>query len=363
MSGTITKQEEPGSHGTSGKTRQDQTQEGFVIGRVVAEHKERYIVSTSAEEYEAEIMGNLRYTAKNREDFPAVGDWVGLATYDHNFAIIHHVLPRSSLIKRQIAGKQTDIQVIAANVDTAFIMVAADRDFSLNRIERYLTICNESRVIPVILIGKADLAEDFKIAEMEAGILQRMGNIQVISVSNQTQEGYEEINRMIQEGKTYCMLGSSGVGKSTLLNNLSGKAIMKTGSVSGSTHKGKHVTSHRELVLLPGGGFLIDNPGMREIGMTDTGDGLEITFDRINSLAQSCRFANCTHINETGCSVLKALENGELDGATYENYCKLRREKEYFETTIAEKRREEKIFSKMVKSYYKKDIRGKRDKN
>jgi ribosome biogenesis GTPase len=342
---------------------QNQNPEGFLKGRVVAEHKERYIVRTGTEEYEAEITGNLRFTAKNREDFPAVGDWVGMITYDHNFAIIHYVLPRSSLIKRQTAGKQTEIQVIAANVDTAFIMVAADRDFNLNRIERYLTICNSSHIEPVILISKADLVGERTIIEMRASILQRVGNIPVLAVSNQSEDGTNELKEVIREGKTYCMLGSSGVGKSTLLNNLSGKEIMKTGSLSGSTHKGKHVTSHRELVLLPEGGFLIDNPGMREIGMADTEEGLEMTFDQINNLAQNCRYANCTHINETGCTVLEALENGELDTATYENYCKLKREKEYFETTNAEKRRKEKIFSKMVKSYYKKDIRGKRDKN
>ena len=338
---------------------QNQNPEGFVKGRVVAEHKERYIVRTETEEYEAEITGNLRFTAKNREDFPAVGDWVGLTTYDHNFAIIHSVLPRSSLIKRQTAGKKTDIQVIAANVDTAFIMVSADRDFNLNRIERYLTICNSSHIEPVILISKADLVEEGTTIEMRESIFQRIGNIPVLAVSSQSEDGIKELKKIIREGKTYCMLGSSGVGKSTLMNNLSGKAIMKTDSVSGSTHKGKHVTSHRELVILPGGGFLIDNPGMREIGIADTENGLEITFDKISILAKSCRYMDCTHTNETGCSVLEALGRGELDSATYDNYRKLLREREHYETTEAEKRRKDKIFGKMVKSYFQMKTREK----
>lgn len=327
----------------------------FEIGRVISEHKERYIVKSETGEFEAEITGNLRFSAKSRVDFPAVGDWVALSTFDSDFAIIHKILPRFSTISRQAVGQFGEIQIIATNIDYALLVQAIDRDFNINRLERYLTICFSSKVSPLIVLTKTDLINEKEKAEIVGSINQRIENIPVFAISNETQDGYEALKVIIEKGKTFCMLGSSGVGKSTLVNNLSGKGIMRTDSISQSTSKGRHVTSHRELIVLENGGILIDNPGMREVGIVDTAYGLETTFDKIFGLAQSCKFKDCTHTNETGCFVLKSLENGELDKSSYENFLKMEKEKSHFESSIVERRKKEKEFGKMMKNY-KKDI-------
>lgn len=325
----------------------------FEIGRVISEHKERYIVKTEKGEPEAEITGYLRFSAKNREDFPAVGDWVALITYDPDFAIIHGILPRSSVITRQAVGKFGEIQIIAANIDYALLVQAADRDFNINRLERYLTICNSSGVSPIIVLSKIDLAGEHRTAEIVENIKARIKNVPVIAISNETQNGYDKMMAVIEKGKTYCMLGSSGVGKSTLLNNLTGRSVMRTGAISQSSNKGRHVTSHRELTVLENGGILIDNPGMREVGIADSASGLEITFDLIIRYARQCKFKDCTHTSEKGCAVIAAVEKEEIDYASYENYLKMEREKAYFESSVVERRKKDKDFGKMLKNYKK----------
>lgn len=329
---------------------------GLEVGRVIAEHKERYVVKTITTECEAEITGNMRFSANSREDFPAVGDWVALTTYDSSFAIIHKVLPRFSVIKRQAVGQFGEIQIIATNIDYAFLVQAADRDFNVNRLERYLTICNSSKVSPIIVLTKIDLIPGQQVSEIMDHIKARIPEVPVYAISNESQQGYETLTSILQKGKTYCMLGSSGVGKSSLVNNLSGKTIMKTGAISESTHKGKHVTSHRELTILENGGILIDNPGIREVGIADSADGLETTFDQIFSLSKQCKFKDCTHTSETGCAVLDAVEAGEIDKASYENFRKMEKEKAHFESSLAERRKKEKQFGKIYKNY-KKDMK------
>jgi len=333
--------------------RAENSLNNFKTGRVVAEHKERYIVRTATGEYEAEITGNMRFSAKSREDFPAVGDWVALTTYEPDFVIIHKILPRSSIIKRQAVGQFGEIQIIAANIDFAFIVQSVDRDFNINRLERYLTICNSSKVSPVIVLTKTDLIKEHQLIEILKNIKARIKNIPVIAISNETLDGYDTIKTIIEKGRTYCMLGSSGVGKSTLINNLAGATLMRTDTISQSTNKGRHVTSHRELIILENGGILVDNPGMREVGIADTQNGLEFTFDFIVSLSQNCKFKDCTHTIEIGGFVLEAVEKGEIDTASYENYLKMKREKAYFESTVAERRRKEKEFGKIIKNYKK----------
>ncbi len=322
-------------------------------GRVTAEHKERYLVRTITGEFEAEITGHLRYKAESREDFPAVGDWVVISSYDEGLAFIHEVIPRYSIIKRQAVGRHGDIQVIASNIDYAFIVQAADRDFNINRLERYLTICHASRVIPVIILSKTDLISATDLESIVESIRNRIPDIHILPFSNESLEGFESIKTFIEKGKTYCLLGSSGVGKSTLVNNLTGNEVMKTGQISHSTQKGRHITSHRELTILANGGIIIDNPGMREVGITDNSEGLEITFDKILALATACKFKDCTHTQETGCRVLDAIEKGEIDWNAYQNYLKMEREKSHFELTLAEKRQKDKAFGKMFKDYKK----------
>ncbi len=338
------------------KLRVENNLSDFEIGRVIAEHKERYIVKTENGEYEAEITGNLRFSAKSRIDFPAVGDWVALTTYDTEFSVIHKALPRLSMITRQAIGQFGEIQIIATNIDYAFLIQAVDRDFSINRLERYLTICYSSKVKPIIVLTKTDLINEQKVNETIDNIKQRIKDIVVFAISNETQDGYEALKMTFEKGKTYCMLGSSGVGKSTLLNNLSGKTLMRTDTISQSTNRGRHVTSHRELIVLDNGGILVDNPGMREVGIADTSSGLETTFDVIIRFSLNCKFKDCTHTNEIGCSVIEAVEKGEIDKKSYENYLKMEREKAHFESTIEEKRKKDKEFAKLIKNY-KKDMK------
>jgi ribosome biogenesis GTPase len=328
----------------------------FEIGRVISEHKERYIVKTEKGELEAEITGNLRFSSNSREDFPAVGDWVALTIHGSDFSIIHSILPRFSVISRPAVGKFGEIQIIATNIDYALLVQAADRDFNINRLERYLTICNSSKVSPIIVLSKIDLIDEHRTSEIVENIKSRIKNVPIIAVSNESQAGYDKITAIIEKGKTYCMLGSSGVGKSTLLNNLSGKSFMRTGSISQSTHKGRHVTSHRELIILENGGILIDNPGMREVGIADSTSGLEITFDLIVRYSQNCKFKNCTHTNEKGCSVIEAVKKGEIDKASYVNYMKMEKEKAHFESSVVERRKKDRDFGIMIKNY-------KKDKN
>lgn len=337
------------------KSRIENNLEDFEIGRVISEHKERYIVKTEKGEFEAEITGNLRFSAKGCEDFPAVGDWVALTIYDSGFSVIHGILPRFSIISRQAVSQFGEVQIIATNIDYAFLIQAVDRDFNINRLERYLTICYSSDVSPIIVLSKTDLIDEQRMNGILNDIKLRIKNVPVIAISNETQNGYEAIKKTIEKGKTYCMLGSSGVGKSTLLNNLSGRTIMRTDTISQSTNKGRHVTSHRELIILENGGILVDNPGMREVGIADTTSGLEITFDKIVSLSQNCKFKDCTHTRETGCSILEAVEKGDIDKNSYENYLKLEREKAHFELTVVEKRKKDKELGKIIKNY-KKDM-------
>jgi ribosome biogenesis GTPase len=335
------------------KHRKEQKLDSFDVGRIISEHKERYIVKTVEKEYEAEIIGNLRFSAHSRSDFPAVGDWVAISFYDEDKALIHNVFPRNSIIERQAVGKQGEIQIIATNVDFALIIQSVDRDFNINRIERYLTICNTARVEPMIILNKIDLVSESELSQLIDTVKARIKHVPLLTISNKSQEGLHILKEQIVKGKTYCLLGSSGVGKSTLMNNLTGRQLMKTNTISTSTSKGRHITSHRELVVLNNGGILIDNPGMREVGIAESQDGLEKTFETILALAVDCKFKDCTHRSELDCAVLNALENGDLDSDSYNNYLKMDRENQFFESTIAERRKKDKDFGKMVKSFKK----------
>ena len=346
--------EDLGYSSKMGKYRIEQNSKSFEIGRIISEHKERYVVKTDKNEFTAEITGNLRFSASDRSGFPVVGDWVTISVFNNKQAIIHKIISRKNLLERQSAGKPGEKQPIAANIDVAFIMQSADRDFNLNRLERYLTICYSAKVKPVIILGKTDLISETETKDLLKRLKDRIGNLPVIAISNHTKAGYEKLQTVLKKGKTYCFLGSSGVGKSTLINNLAGKEIMKTLTISLSTKKGRHATSHRELIVLGSGGVLIDNPGMREIGIADATGGLELTFDTIFSLSADCKFTDCTHTHEKGCAVLAAIENGKLDRATYNNYLKIEKENLRFKMSVAEKRRRDKAFVKMCKEGMKK---------
>ncbi len=325
----------------------------YTLARVVTEHKDRYVVMTETGLLEAEVIGKLRYAATSRADFPAVGDWVDLLIYDDS-AIIFNVLPRKSVIERPAVGSHGEKQIIAANVDVALIVQAVDRDFNLNRIERYLAIIKTTDADPVVVLSKIDLVSAIELDSLIKAIHERLPSVKVVAISNTTPDGIAQLTGLFREGVTYCLLGSSGVGKSSLINNLTGKKNMHTQQLSESTQKGLHTTTHRELQVIPGGGILIDNPGMREVGTLSSDEGLESAFETISAYQGNCKFKDCTHTSEPGCAVIEAVEKGEVSQNAYANYLKMERERSHFEATEAERRRKGKELSKLVKRMKKK---------
>jgi len=313
----------------------------FQIARVIAKYKEVYKIKDADGEYLAKITGKQIFKASTREDYPAVGDWVAFASIDKESAIIHNIFPRRTIMKRKYCGKN-ESQIIATNVDVAYIIESIDRDYNLNRFERYFAIAMDGGIKPAIILNKIDLISKDELGSKLLQIKTRFKDVDIISISAMTNEGLDELKRHILSGKTYCFLGSSGVGKSSLINKLIGSSKIKTGDVSSHSGRGKHITTAREMYFLEKGGIVIDNPGMREIGMTDTNAGIDDLFDEIGSLSKKCKFKNCTHINELGCEVLNALKSGNLDDDRYSNYIHLKKETEYYEMTELGKREKEK---------------------
>lgn len=324
--------------------------EGFMLSRVIIEHRERYTIQSEDGVFTAEITGNLRYSAASRLDFPAVGDWVKAMQVDEETAIILEILPRFSILQRQAIGQHGESQIIATNIDGAFIVQSVGHDFNLNRLERYLTICLAAGIQPYIILTKIDLADQETVTSYLKQINDRVKDVPLIAVSNITHQGVATLTTRLKPYYTYCFLGSSGVGKSTLVNGLLGDTHLKTKEVSEATAKGRHTTSHRELIMLPNQSVIIDTPGMRELGMTDQAGGLEQTYEIIQDLAMECRFKDCSHTEEEGCAVLAAMENDSLDPALYENYMKLQREQAHYSATIKEKREKNKQQGKLYKS-------------
>lgn len=329
------------------------------MARVIKEHKELYDIQNEKGIYKAEITGNFRFMAEARSDFPAVGDWVEATIFDENQAIIHKILPRFSLLERQTVGAYGEKQLIASNIDKAFIVQAVDRDFNLNRLERYFVIVHNGGVAPVILLNKVDLISKRELNEIQEEVSSRLPNSLIFKTSTVFKDGLSELMTFLQKGKTYCFLGSSGVGKSTIVNCLLGEERLNTNEISDATSKGKHTTSRRELMLLEHGSILIDTPGMREIGMTDTNSGMEMTFNAIVELGKRCKFTNCTHTDEPGCQILEAINDGLISLEELANYKKLERQSARFSESIAEKRKKDKELGRMYKEIKKSKKRNK----
>ncbi|MCB9497052.1 MAG: ribosome small subunit-dependent GTPase A [Fibrobacteria bacterium] len=332
------------------RARIDAGLDRFQLGRVVAEHRDRFVVWTEIGDRDAEISGNLRHQALARTDLPAVGDWVALTHHDADLSIVHGIVPRFSTLTRQAAGRDGELQIIATNIDHALLIQASDRDFNLNRLERYLALCHGAGISPIVVLSKADLITSEELETLRSMVQERVPDAPLICLSSHTGQGVETLLEHILPRRTYCLLGSSGVGKSTLVNTLSGRARMRTDALSSSTNKGRHITSHRELIVLENGGLLIDNPGMREVGVGDAGSGEETTF---GPLARSCRFKDCSHTTEPGCAILEARAQGRIGEDAYANFMKLARETSHFESTLLERRRKDKAFGKMVKNFKK----------
>ncbi len=307
--------------------------EGMAPGRIIREDRNLYHLVGENGQLMAKVSGRLRDSALSRADFPTVGDWVAMRKLpQEDKAIIHALLPRKSCFSRKAVlsggmpdtGGKTDEQVLAANVDTVFLVTGLDADFSIRRIERYVTVAYNSSATPVIILNKADLCEDIdnRLAEVESVAV----GVDVLALSAATGSGLESLKRYLPVGKTVAFLGSSGVGKSTIINGLLNEERLKTNAVREHDSRGRHTTSHRELVVLPDGGIVIDTPGMREIQLWNDDDGLKRAFGDIETLARHCRFHDCSHTTEPGCAVLAALENGELDHSRFNNYLKLQKE-------------------------------------
>jgi len=301
---------------------------GYEPARVTCEYREAYDVIGASGELQAEISGRFRHEHPLHKEWPAVGDWVAVAARPQEGAgTIHAVLPRRGCFSRKAAGERTEEQVVAANVDVAFLVTGLDGDFNLRRIERYLTVAWDSGARPVIVLNKADLCADV------AGYLSDVENIAfgapVIALSAATGDGLEALRVLLPPGVTGAFMGSSGVGKSSLVNALTGDARQTTRSVRSDDSRGRHTTTNRELIPLPNGGMIIDTPGMRELQIWTDDDGLETAFPDVEALAAQCRFADCTHNNEPGCAVQEALEKGTLQRDRFRSYGKLQREIQY----------------------------------
>ncbi|MFA6376773.1 MAG: ribosome small subunit-dependent GTPase A [Candidatus Paceibacterota bacterium] len=323
---------------------------GFLVARVVAEYRGVYRVKGLGGEYMAKITGKQMFAAMSREDYPAVGDWVAITDFGEGRAVINKVLPRKTIIKRKISGRQNEIQVIGANIDVAFAVESVDSDFSLNRFERYSAITNDGGVKMAIILNKIDLISREELQSKVCQIKDRFDDIDIILTSTVTAAGLDELRKYIAKGRTYCFLGSSGVGKSSLINKLIGQKVIITKEIDLRTDRGRHTTTAREMHFLKNGGIVIDNPGMREVGMADAGAGIDNFFDEIVELGRQCKFADCAHANEPGCAVRAAIKAGKLDESKYDNYASLKKEADFFQASELEKRQKDRQFGKFLKT-------------
>lgn len=318
------------------------------IGRVTSESKEIYTVKSGIFEYKAKVTGKQIFKASSREDFPAVGDLVEIKILDEGQALIQKILPRKTVLRKKYNGKE-DTQIIGTNIDAAFIVESVDRDFSLNRLERYIVLLNEGNIQPIIILNKIDLISPEELKDKIAQINRRFKDIEVISTSIIYDNGIKVIEETIKKDQTYCFLGSSGVGKSSLINKLLKKSTIKTTEISDYSGRGKHTTTSRQMYFLSNNGVVIDNPGMREIGLTESNSAITNVFNDIESLSKKCKFTDCTHIHEPGCAILEALKGKKLDEDKYQNYLKLKKESNFYALTAIDKRQKDRKFGKFIK--------------
>lgn len=318
----------------------------LTVCRIVLQEKELYHVIHKDGMMQAQVSGKFRYDAKIVSDFPAVGDYVMADITGGDRAVIHNVLPRTSVFIRKAAGKSNTEQVVAANIDTVFLCMSLNNDFNIRRIERYLTAAWDSGAVPVVLLTKTDLCDEVasKIAQIERVAV----GVDIITTSVAEPNGYSQITPYLKAGKTLAFVGSSGVGKSTLINHLLGDDRLDTNGLR-NDDKGRHTTTHRELLMLPVGAMVIDTPGMREMGMWDSSEGLSAAFEDIEELSAMCRFKNCTHKSEPGCAVQAAIENGELSEGRLSSYEKLKIENAYSEDAEGYLTAKEEKFKKIAK--------------
>lgn len=330
----------------------------FTAGRISSENKNNYqLLLPGVGEVLAECTGKLLFNALDKSELPKVGDWVLVQHFpDENKALIMELLKRQNVLRRKVAGQVTEAQVMAAHVDKALIVQGLDDNFNVNRLIRSVVLVRECGITPLIVLNKADLVDD-----MEARLTplkQQLGGVKVIVLSALNNEGLGLLEQEINVGETFVLMGSSGVGKSTLLNRLLGESRMETGAVRIGDAKGRHTTTRREMHILPNGGILIDTPGTRELQLLSAKDSLEVTFGEISEFSAQCRYKDCTHTVEAGCAVLEALDSGEISEVAYNNYLKLRNEDAYMEAKTDQKVRlqkkaQDKKLHKEIRNVYK----------
>lgn len=319
------------------------------VARITRVDRDRYLVQNDAGELRAEPTGRLLFSADSGQDLPCVGDWVLVQCYnDGSFAVIHAVLPRKSFLRRKSPGRNVDFQMIASNIDCAFIVQSCDFNFNLRRLERYLVMANEGGIQPIILLSKSDLVGPPDLERMITAIREARIDAPVIAFSNTSSDGLDILRRTLERRKTYCLLGSSGVGKTTLLNTLVGRELFETNPVREKDGRGRHTTARRQLIVLENGSLLIDTPGMRELGLIGADESIDNSFSDIHQLSVTCRFTDCSHTHEAGCAVLAALNEGSLDEARYLSYRKLMKESEFHQMTYVERRKKDRQFGRMV---------------
>lgn len=331
--------------------------EGCVPARVIEMHRDIYKVISEFGESYAKLKGSMYKTIEVSNDLPAVGDFILIRYNPQGESVITKVLIRKSKFSRtdysgHSAGYVKTImeQVVAANFDYVFIIVSLNYDFNIRRIQRYLTAAWQSGGTPIIVLTKADLVEDYSKQIKE--VKEHAIGVEVIAVSSYTGMGMEQLQGYMKPSKTLVFLGSSGVGKSTLVNALAGKEIMQVNSIREDDSKGRHTTTHRQLIMLESGVMIIDTPGMRELGMWDIREGLGETFSDIQELFLHCKFSNCSHKSEPGCAIIKAMNEGVLEPSRWEDYNQLKREAKFTEDK-AGYLKEKKEFSKKINKYMK----------
>lgn len=326
---------------------------GRSIARVSAVDRGAYRIRNERNEVPAELAGRYYFHVDSADELPCVGDWVAVQYHSSNAAaIIHGVFPRKTFLRRKFAGADVDFQMIGANIDTAFIVQSCHFDFNMNRMDRYLVMTADGGIEPVVVLTKTDLVSREDLARMIEAFAESGVTARVIALSNVTGIGFDEFRRMVLPGRTYCLLGSSGVGKTTLINRLTGDDALQTQSVS-ATGEGTHTTARRQLIVLKEGAMLIDTPGMREIGLIGVGDGVDRRYEDILALSKNCRYADCSHTQEPGCAILDAISSGNLSENRYSSYMKIKKESEYYEQSYVDKRKKDKAFGRYIKTVIK----------
>jgi ribosome biogenesis GTPase / thiamine phosphate phosphatase len=325
-------------------------QPGHSIARVTTVDRDAFLIRSDGAERYAELAGKLRFETQSAMDLPCVGDWVCAQwPASEGPALIHAVMPRKTLLRRKRPGTTVEFQTIASNIDVAFIIQACDYDFNMHRLDRYLVMASEGHIEARIVLSKTDLVSP---AELEQNVAQITGagvSVPILPLSNANGSGLDDFRALLAPGGTYCLLGSSGVGKTTLINRLIGRDAFETKGVSG-TGQGVHTTTRRHLLVLEGGAMLIDTPGMRELGLIGTSGVMKDTFAEVGELALSCRFSDCTHGGEPGCAILQAVAGGTLSEERYRNYLKLKKENEFHDLSYFQKRKKDKEFGRFIKA-------------